>query len=96
MASNKRGRHLDQPTRDHLAGIEAALEAMRPKPRQPDEFTTNELRDRLSQNDNGITYAAVSKLLNRMVQDGKCEKRLLSIDGNLTNLYRMVRPDAAP
>lgn len=96
MASHKRRGHLDKPTRDHLTGIEAAFEMMRPKPRHKDEFTAKELLDKLKPYEKSLNLAALRGRLLSMVQAGKCERRVMNIEGKVTNLYRMTSPDSAP
>jgi hypothetical protein len=96
MASHKRRGHLDKPTRDHLIGIEAALQAMCPRARQEGEFTGEELFHRLRKQGNKCTIDSIRQKLNRMTRSGQCERRKVNLDGHMTNLYRMVSPDSAP
>lgn len=96
MASHKRRGYLDKSTRDHLTGIEAALQIMCPEPRQEDEFTAADLHHRLNKRGKKCTFESISAKLGRMVHNGQCEKRTVTLDGHVTNLYRMVSPDSAP
>lgn len=96
MASHKRRGHLDKPTRDHLAGIEAALQIMSPSPQGEDEFTVVELFHRMKKKGAKCTYESVRFKLERMVRSGICEKRKVNMGGHMANLYRMTSTDSAP
>lgn len=96
MASNKRRGHLDKPTRNHLTGIEAALQAMYNAPRQEDEFTARELYEKISLIDKAATISSVLSKLNRMKETGSCTSRKTKANGRSTNLYRMTGADSAP
>ena len=95
MAGHKRRGHLDKPTRDHLTGIEAAIQAMCPEPKREDEFTVSDLFYALKKKGEKCTFEAVRFKLDRMVKSGQCEKRKVSLDGHIANLYRMAGPDSA-
>jgi hypothetical protein len=90
MAGNKRRADLDQPTRDHLKGIEAALEAMIQKPKQEDEFTAMELYQKLKASGAKNTIESVRFRLDRMVLNGEYQKRKIISNGSITNLYRII------
>lgn len=96
MASHKRRGHLDKSTRDHLTGIEAALQIIHPESRREDEFTAGELHSKVSKKGKKCSYESVRHKLDRMVQSGQCKKRKVNLGGYMTNLYRMVSPDSAP
>jgi len=96
MAGHKRRGHLDQSTRDHLTGIEAALQIMCPEPKQDGEFTVMELWSEMNKKGKTRSLESVRFKLDRMVRGGQCEKRKVNMGGNMTNLYRMVSPDSAP
>lgn len=96
MAGNKRRGHLDQSTRHHLKGIEAALAHVVSKPRQEDEFTSRELFEKAVLEDDKITMPSILCKLARMRDAGLCASRNTKINGRVTNLYRMISPDAAP
>lgn len=93
MASNKRRGYLDQSTRNHLKGIEAALAHVISKPRQEDEFTARELFDKAVLQDDKITMPSILCKLNRMRDAGLCTSRNTKINGRVTNLYRMISHD---
>jgi len=95
MASNKRRGHLDQSTRNHLSGIEAALAHVVSKPQQEDEFTARELFERALIKDKSTTTASIRCKLNRMQDAGLCASRKVRLNGRSTNFYRMIDPDTA-
>jgi hypothetical protein len=69
---------------------------MSPAPRGEDEFTVVELFHRLKKKGEYKTPESVRFKLDRMVASGICEKRKISLNGAITNLYRMISPDSAP
>jgi hypothetical protein len=88
MASNKRRGHLDQPTRNHLSAIEAALAELIPKPKQPDEFTTMELWESAGGKASGITLSSIRCRLDRAIKAGSFVTRKVIENGSAINLYR--------
>jgi len=89
MASNKRTRGLDQPTRNTLSALDAVLAEMPVRTIRPDEFTVDQyIEHRIAMGDNR-SYHGHRSLLLRMCKDGKLKHRKIVVNGKECNAYSL-------
>lgn len=70
-------------TKQALSGLDFAIAQCTTRDRMPDEFTLAEYIVRTK-----AKRSTAQVALDRLVKQGLLTKRLISIDGNITNLYR--------
>jgi hypothetical protein len=68
-----------------LSGLEWALSQSVEQPKQADEFTTDDFARA-----GNLPVETARDKLNRMVRDGHLTKRMITLNGTRTNLYRKV------
>lgn len=92
MARHKRGRLLDQSTRDHLKSLDDLIksQAEHLKPKQQDEFTMSEYIERLQQHGTTIGDRTALQQLVKLVESGKLSRRKITFKGHKTNVYRVI------
>jgi hypothetical protein len=86
MASNKKRIGLDQPNGDTLTGIDRLLADLVGHAIEEDEFTIAMVGDRSP----GINTQAIRCRLERLVNQGVCTKRRVTVNSRETNAYRYV------
>lgn len=79
---------LAKKTTNALHGIDFALAAIAQIPRQPGEFTCNELHEKLSAQGDPRSRESVHSKLQRMEKSGQLLARSILIDGHNSRLYR--------
>jgi hypothetical protein len=72
-------------TKKALTGLEWAINQTVVKPRQADEWTVEEFSKAA-----GIPCSTAKSRLASMIDKGQLEKRVISIAGHQTNLYRKI------
>ena len=86
MADSKRGKRLDQPNGDTLSGIDRLLADLVSHAIEEDEFTIAMVGDRSP----GINTQAIRCRLERLVNQGVCTKRRVTVNSRETIAYRYV------
>ena len=92
MASNKRGGHLDKPTRNHLSALDRLIEEQfnASQPIQPDEFTMAQINNQLASQGKKLGRSALSSRMNQLLADGVVTMRKASVNGRQANIFRFV------
>jgi hypothetical protein len=72
-------------TKKALSGLDWAIAQTVEEPKQADEFTTDDFARA-----GNLPVETARDKLNRMVRDGHLTKRMITLNGTRTNLYRKV------
>ena len=86
MANNKTRQGVGKPSRDTLSAIDRVLAEMDARPIQPDEFTVGQILER----DPCASYTTINRMLRMKLGRGELAKRVISINGKASNVYRYV------
>jgi hypothetical protein len=92
MASNKRGGHLDKPTRNHLSALDRLIEEQfnASQPIQPDEFTLAQISEQLASNGKKLGESALNRKMNQLLTDGVITVRKAAVNGRQAKIFRFV------
>jgi len=90
MARNKRTELMDQSTRSALSGLEWAIEQSYEPPKQQDEFSVEDFKNKMLEKNPTYTVDKAKHDLKKLSDQKKLTSRLITLGRTKSRVYKVI------